>query len=149
REGPIDARGVPEAAACTARADPPRGWIATIFRWTRRSPQDLAPRRSAPAREALHQVAPASSGLSLGRSRWSVQVACAFRACPSLKRHEAMKMKEPPRSNRPAPPLRHTSRMSKPLFSLLVALCLAACATPAPRTAAPPPSAAPASPTVL
>ena len=39
--------------------------------------------------------------------------------------------------------------MSKPLFSLLVALCLTACATPAPRTAAPPPSAAPASPTVL
>src|SRR3546814_9445185 len=65
------------------------GGSATIFRWTNRSPQDLAPRRSKP-RGSLHQVAPASSGLSLSRSRWSAQVARGSSECQSLYRHEAM-----------------------------------------------------------
>src|SRR5690606_27720150 len=70
------------AGQCRKLPPPPRGEtgrIATIFRWTDRSPQDLAPRRNPPHGLAmagvLHQVAPASSGLSLGRSRW-MELAC-------------------------------------------------------------------------
>ena len=46
----------------------------TIFRWTHRSPQDLAP--FSMERAALRKVvAPASKGLSLRRSRW-MQASC-------------------------------------------------------------------------
>ena len=59
----------PKDADKVGVAGSPYGDIATIFRWTLRSPQDLAPRRERTAGSALHQVAPASKGLSLSRSR--------------------------------------------------------------------------------
>src|SRR5690606_1281878 len=131
--------------------EPPRGGSATIFRWTHRSPQDLAPRRSKP-QGPLHQVAPASSGLSLSRSRWSAQVAPALPECQSLYRHEAMTgpaCRSRSRGSTFRRRVVHTSPMSRPaLFGVAAALCLAACTTTAPLTA-PAPAASQVPPTVL
>src|SRR3546814_10060639 len=86
----IKARGACRKAAASRHVRTRReAGSATIFRWTHRSPQDLAPRRSKP-RGSLHQVAPASSGLYLSRFRWSAQVARGSSECQSLYRHEAM-----------------------------------------------------------
>ena len=60
--------------------------VRTIFRWTPRSPQDLAPTQTL----ARLRAAPASKGLSLCRSRWWSHDASPFRHCQSLHADKAI-----------------------------------------------------------
>ncbi len=108
-KGPSSRTGVAEDAASAAAAvRQASGRTATIFRWTRRSPQELAPRRG--ARNRVHPIrlprrlrACPSAGLDGCR-----QVASDFENCQSLYADEAMDYfgapLHPRRLRRPLPP---------------------------------------------